>query len=160
MPVTIHLEKLKNEDLHLVGELPAEDLQLDLGGTHDLIRSAKDLHYELDVSRADNSILIQGRLKIELSCDCARCVQPFTYTMDLSNWSAALSLSEADAVEVKGEYVDLTPSFREDILLGLPRHPLCDESCQGLVFQQETLPAEDEEPSDAWGALEDWKQQK
>ena len=71
-----------------------------------------------------------------------------------------LSLSGADAIEVKGEYVDLTPSFREDILLGLPRHPLCDESCQGLVSQQETLPDEDEEPSDAWGALEDWKQQK
>ena len=160
MPVIIHLEQLKSEDLHLSGELPAEDLQLDLGGTHDLIRSAKNLHYELDASWADDSILIHGHLKINLSCDCARCVQPFTYTMDLSNWSTMLSLNGADTIEVKGEYVDLTPSFREDILLGLPRHPLCDESCQGLVSQQETLPDEDEEPSDAWGALEDWKQQK
>ena len=160
MPVTIHLEQLKNEGLHLAGELPAEDLQLDLGGTHDLIRSAENLHYELDASQADDSILIHGRLKIDFSCDCARCVQPFTHRMDLSNWSTILPLSGTDAIEIDGEYVDLTPSFREDILLGLPRHPLCDESCQGLVSQQETLPDEDEEPSDAWGALEDWKQQK
>ena len=160
MPVTIHLEQLKNKDLHLSGELPAAELQLDLGGTHDLIRSAENLHYELDASWADESILIQGRLKIDFSCDCARCVKPFTHRMDLSGWSALLSLSDTDAIEINGEYVDLTPSFREDILLGLPRHPLCDESCQGLAFRQETVTEEDVEPSDAWDALEDWKQQK
>ncbi len=158
MPVTIHLEKLKDEDLHLTGELPADDLQLDLGGPHDLIRSAGNLQYELNASRADDSILIQGHLKIELLCDCARCVQPFTYTMDLPNWSAILALSGTDAIETIGEYVDLTPSFREDILLGLPRHPLCDESCQGLGFQQEIVHEEDEGQSDAWGELDEWKQ--
>ena len=158
MPVTIHLDKLKDEDLHLVGELPAEDLQLDLGGTHDLIRSAANLQYELNASRADDSILVQGRLKIELSCDCARCIQPFTHTMDLPNWSAILALSGNDAIEIIGEYADLTPSFREDILLGLPRHPLCDESCQGLGFQQEIVHEEDEGKSDAWSELDEWKQ--
>lgn len=60
MPVTIHLEQLKNKDFHLSGELPIADLQLDLGGTHDLIRSAENLHYDLDASWADESILIQG----------------------------------------------------------------------------------------------------
>jgi uncharacterized metal-binding protein YceD (DUF177 family) len=160
MPVMIHLEKLKDGDLHLSGEMPAEDLKLDLGGTHDLIRSAKDLHYELDASWADGSILVQGRLKIDFACDCARCIQPFSYTLDLTNWNTILPISGTDSLELIGEYVDLTPSFREDILLRLPSHPLCDKSCQGLVFQQETLPDKDEESSDEWGELENWKQQK
>ena len=78
--------------------------------------------------------------------------------MDLPNWNTFLPLSGTDAIETAGEYVDLTPSFREDIFLGLPRHPLCDESCQGLVFQQEIVHEEDEGQSGAWGELDKWKQ--
>ena len=158
MPVKINLEKLNTEDLSLCGELSADELQLDLGGTHDLIRSAGNLEYEINASKADDSIIIHGRLNIEFSCECARCIQSFTYTMDLPNWTNVLSLSGVDAINITGESVDLTPSIREDILLGLPRHPLCDESCQGLVSQRKVAQEEDKKQSDAWDELDEWKQ--
>ena len=158
MPITINLDKLNKEDLRLCGDLLADELQLDLGGKHDLIRSAGNLGYEINASKADDSILINGHLKIEFSCECARCIQPFTYTMDLHNWTTVLSLSGTDGIRVIGEYVDLTPSIREDILLGLPRHPLCDESCQGLVSQRKVAQEEDKKRSNVWDELDEWKQ--
>tara|TARA_Y100000588_G_scaffold385052_1_gene477588 strand:- start:1578 stop:1817 length:240 start_codon:yes stop_codon:yes gene_type:complete len=78
--------------------------------------------------------------------------------MDLPNWTNVLSLSGVDAINITGESVDLTPSIREDILLGLPRHPLCDESCQGLVSQRKVAQEEDKKQSDAWDELDEWKQ--
>ena len=158
MPVKINLEKLNTEDLSLCGELSADELQLDLGGTHDLIRSAGNLEYEINASKADDSIIIHGKLNIEFSCECARCIRPFTYAMDLPNWATVLPFSGADGIRVIGEYVDLTPSIREDILLGLPRHPLCDESCQGLASQRKVAQEEDKKRSDAWDKLDEWKQ--
>ena len=132
-----------------------------MGGTDDLIRSADTLQYQLDASRADDSLLVHGQLNIAFTCDCARCLQPFVHPLDLPNWSCILPLKGEEAIDVIGEYADLTPWIREDILLGLPHHPLCDKSCRGLVFQQETLPAEDveEKETNRWSALDQWKQQ-
>jgi uncharacterized metal-binding protein YceD (DUF177 family) len=159
MPITINLDKLNKEDLLLSGDLLTDELQLDLGGKHDLIRSAGNLNYEINASKADDSILIQGHLKINFSCECARCIKLFTYTMDLPSWTTVLSLSGPDTIEVIGEYVDLTPSIREDILLSLPRHPLCDESCKGLASKRKVVQEEDKNQSDAWDKLDQWKQQ-
>ena len=79
------------------------------------------------------------------------------------NGNAQLELHIAskgdDAIEVIGEYVDLTPWIREDILLGLPHHPLCAETCRGLEFQQEEPRKIEADTSPTWDALEEWKQQ-
>ena len=159
MPIKIHLDQLKNQDVQLSGELPATELDLAVGGADDLIRSAEALHFQLDASRTDDSVFVHGTLKINFTCDCARCLEPFVHPMEMPNWSCILPLKGDDAIEVIGEYVDLTPWMREDILLCLPHHPLCDESCRGLVFQQETLPVEDVEETNRWSALNQWKQQ-
>ena len=159
MPIKIHLDQLKNQDVQLSGELPATELDLAVGGADDLIRSAEALHFQLDASRTDDSVFVHGTLKINFTCDCARCLEPFVHPMEMPNWSCILPLKGDDAIEVIGEYVDLTPWMREDILLGLPHNPLCDESCRGLVFQQETLPVEDVEETNRWSALNQWKQQ-
>ena len=70
-----------------------------------------------------------------------------------------MPLEGDDAIEVIGEYVDLTPWIREDILLGLPHHPLCAETCRGLEFQQEEPTKIEADTSPTWDALEEWKQQ-
>jgi uncharacterized metal-binding protein YceD (DUF177 family) len=43
-----------------------------------------------------------------------------------------LPLEGEDKVEAQGDFVDLTPYVREDILLALPQHPLCEAECKGL----------------------------
>ena len=113
-----------------------------ISAPNDLIRSAETLLYQLDALRTDDTVFVHGSLKLPSKCECARCVKPFVHTMEIPEWSCILPLEGDDAIEVIGEYADLTPWMREDILLGLPHHPLCDESCRGLVFKQETLPTQ------------------
>ena len=36
-------------------------------------------------------------------------------------------------MDVEGDFVDLTPSLREDIFLAFPQHPLCTPECQGML---------------------------
>jgi uncharacterized protein len=45
---------------------------------------------------------------------------------------AEVPLDGEEAVVVDGELADLTPVLREDTVLGLPQHPLCDPGCGGL----------------------------
>ncbi len=60
---------------------------------------------------------------------------------------------------VDNDLVNLTPYLREDILLALPQHPLCEPECGGLK-----LPARAKDPektagktASAWDALDKLK---
>ncbi len=61
-----------------------------------------------------------------------RCLKPFNYKLELQDWACLLALEGDEKVSVTNDCIDLTPSVREDILLGFPRHPLCSEECSGL----------------------------
>ena len=134
MAIKINLEQLEEEDSQLAGQLSAAELDLQLGGDI-LVHSAGALDYQLDATSAGDTLLVRGVLTIDFACDCARCLEPFTYTLELPDWTCVLPLNGSDAVESKGEHLDLTPWVREDILLGLPQHPQCGSECQGLVSQ-------------------------
>ena len=160
MPINVHLEQLEEQDLQLDGELPADALDLQLSSNEGLIHSADTLKYKLEATHADDNLIVQGQMEIALACDCARCLKPFKHKMDFPRWNCVLPLKGPDAIEGIGEHVDLTPWVREDILLGLPQHPLCGSACQGLVLQQEEHPETDaNEPSADWSKLDEWKQQ-
>ena len=45
MAIKVHLEQLKQQDLHLSGELPEPVLDLQLGGKDALVLSAEPLQY-------------------------------------------------------------------------------------------------------------------
>ena len=111
-----------------------------MGGSDDLIRSAEALHFQLDASRTDDSVFVHGSLKISFTCDCARCLEPFVHTMEMPNWSCILPLKGDDAIEVIGEYADLTPWMREDILLGLPHHPCAMNRAEGWYLSRKRCP--------------------
>jgi uncharacterized protein len=134
MAININLEQLEQEDMQFDGKLPAAELDLQLGGDI-LVHSADTLNYQLDATSAGDTLLVRGVLTIDFACDCARCLEPFTYTLELPDWTCVLPLNGSDAVEPKGEHLDLTPWVREDILLGLPQHPQCGAQCRGLVSQ-------------------------
>jgi uncharacterized protein len=130
MPLTFNLRHLDKRDLHLEGELSAEDL--DLGGVDELVRLEKPVEYDLTAERLTDSILVRGHLRWSLDCQCARCLASFDEPMELMDWTVDLPLTGEDSVPVDNDCVDLTPYVREDIFLAFPRHPLCGPDCQGL----------------------------
>jgi len=159
MPLLVNLRHLEESTVRLEGELPVEDLQLEV--RDELIRAEKPLQYDFEVQRLDQSLLLNGRLQLTLSCQCVRCLEPFDYDLILENWTAHLPLEGEEKVPVSGDFVDLTPYVREDILLEFPQHPLCAADCRGLPNTNSgksntSDPTLTDEPS-AWAELDKLK---
>ena len=157
MPLTINLRHLEHNDLAVKGELPAADLELEQ--VDELIHASNPLHYELEVQRLDDNLLVQGNLSLTVEFECARCLKPFSRKLDFKNWSVHLPLVGEDKAEIVGDCVDLTPYIREDILLAFPQHPLCERECGGLKTKPSTRAKsssgakQTEETSSAWAEL-------
>jgi uncharacterized protein len=174
MPLIINLRHLEGQELHLEGEIPVEELdvaglddliraeELDLAGLDELIRTEGGLRYELEVERHERGVLAQGTLSLSLQCECARCLAPFRQELVLSNWCSMLSWEGEDAVPVRNDCVDLTPYVREDMVLALPRRPLCKPDCGGLQVRpaddpEETHATPSSGSSAAWAMLDNLK---
>ncbi len=144
MPLTFNLRHIEAKDLALHGELPSEELELEL---HDeMIRPAGPLSYDLEVQRIEGAALVQGEISLPLEFDCVRCLKTFQRPLTIDNWVCHLPLVGEDATPVDNDLVNLTPYLREDILLALPQHPLCEPECGGLK-----LPARAKDPENAAG---------
>lgn len=130
MALLINLRHLERDDVTLRGELPVAELDLDI--RDEMIRLEKPLHYKLVVQKLDDNLLVRGQLVLPLACECVRCLKPFEYELKLPDWTCLVPLVGEESVPVAADSVDLTPFFREDILLALPQHPLCKPECGGL----------------------------
>ncbi len=155
MSLSVNLRHLENRDLVLCGELPLAELALDL--RDDMIRATQPLHYDLEIEMLDDSLLVQGLLRLTLECQCVRCLKDFEFELELDPWTLHLPLEGEEAVSIKNDCVDLTPHIREDILLGFPQHPLCRPDCGGLkqasVGKARKMIGKDESKPSAWAEL-------
>jgi uncharacterized protein len=130
VPLTVNLRHLEQGPLRLQDELLASELGL--ADLDEMIRSTSPLRYDLEITRHEQGLLVRGRLEMPFECACVRCLRPFTFRLELANWSALLPWEGEDKVLISNDSVDLTPYVREDIVLALPQHPLCGAECGGL----------------------------
>jgi len=154
MPVKVNLRHLEEANVRLEGELLPEELEIE--NVDELIHSNDPLKYDLEIERANNNLLVQGNLSLEVQCECARCLKPFQQQLELSPWEAIIPLEGEEKVEVVNDLVDLTPAIREDVLLALPQHPLCRQECTGLPLKNigpSSGTSQTGEPSSAWAEL-------
>lgn len=131
MSLVVNLRHVAKENVFLKGELPVSEL--DIQTRDKMIRLNAPLYYDLEIQQLDQSLLVQGELRLALDCQCVRCLKAFQFHLDLEEWACLLPLQGEDRVPVLNDCVDLTPHIREDILLEFPRHPLCKPECRGLA---------------------------
>ena len=156
MPITVNLRHLEEAEVRLSGELAAAELALDV--RDELIRVEKPLRYDLTVERLHDAVLVQGKLRLILDCECARCLRPFEHEVALTRWALHLPLEGEDKVSQTNDLIDLTPWVREDILLEFPQHPLCRSNCSGLKKKSGVRGmGHDEEPPSPWTELDKLK---
>lgn len=153
MPVRVNLRHLEDKNVELEGELLPDELAFEK--VDELIQAKAPLRYHLEVEQNGANLLVQGRLGMELECECVRCLRPFKYEIDLDPYSVVVMLEGEDQAEVSNDLVDLTPYLREDILLAFPQHPLCEAECDRLP---PALPGKPSKPSaqsekSAWDEL-------
>ena len=159
MPLIVNLRHLEDHDVALRGELPVAELDLD--PRDEMIRVAKPLQHELEVQLLGHSLLVRGRLRLTLACQCVRCLKPFPHELELNPWTRHLPLVGEESVPLVNDCADLTPYVREDILLEFPRHPLCRPDCPGLETVQpgkaKNAGGKDELGPSAWAELDKLK---
>ena len=130
MPILVNLRHLDPDNVRLEGELPVAELDID--NRDETVQVNRPLEYALEVQKLEGGLLVTGRLRIVLDCECVRCLKPFAFELNLPDWTLHVPLQGEEAAPVSNDCVDLTPYVREDILLEFPPHPLCAAECRGL----------------------------
>jgi uncharacterized protein len=151
MPLQINIRHVEDDDLSLQGELPVAELELP--NNDELIHALQPLRYDLTARMVGEGILVQGRLELTLDCECSRCLKPCEHVVKLDPWAALVPLEGPEKAVVKDDLADLTPYLREDILLELPQHPLCEAGCAGLPNRAKEKKKKEATGSPAWAEL-------
>lgn len=130
MSLVINLRHLTRKTLELCGELTVEEL--DPGVEDEMVRLPYPAQYHVFAQRPSATLLLHGRLEVTIACVCVRCLKPFERRLVIENWTCEV-LPGDEETPVQNDCVDLTMRVREDILLALPQHPLCEPECPGLL---------------------------
>ena len=158
MSLKVNLRLLEKESIQLDGDILGSELAPDF--LDELMRLSHPVEYELTVERQSDSLLVTGSLRSHVDCECSRCLKSFVLPVRVDEFSFLAPLEGEEALLVDGDFADLTPVVREDILLALPTNPLCGPDCRGLKPKgqpRELQVREQAEPDTAWSALDNLK---
>lgn len=137
----IELEKLAGSAgsfsrVYQVSDLPFDESEL---------RLVEPAAVKGTVRRGNNEAVLRGELRSKVTIPCARCLQPVELPIDIEfterfvpavGWrddeGHELSEAELNLAVFDGEAIELDDVVREEILLAIPAHVLCRETCKGL----------------------------
>jgi uncharacterized protein len=102
-----------------------EDLEIDF------------LRGEIQFTRVNRGIFAQGHLDTQVQMTCVRCLEPFSYPLDVEIAERyVFSRQEGDEEPIyiipADGMIDITEPTRQQIWVSLPIRPLCRPDCQGL----------------------------
>ncbi|MFT5468353.1 MAG: uncharacterized metal-binding protein YceD (DUF177 family) [Verrucomicrobiales bacterium] len=147
-----------------VRDIPDEGLRLHGESEKDIFEIKEDgvafsgpLKFDVRASIVTESILVMGEVSAQFNLRCSRCLDTFPQTILQDDFAFSEPLEGRSSI-------DLTDAVREDILLALPIHPLCENGtppreCQaaGLFEENDSAPLtqdDSESGDDAWSGLE------
>lgn len=108
-----------------------EQVQMaDLKMKHRTVELPEPLHLDLTITNAGENYLVTGEMEARTVMECNRCLEKFVYPMKVEFFQ------EFEKNDLKDEnFIDLTDSIYEHLILELPIKTLCDENCKGLCPQ-------------------------
>jgi uncharacterized protein len=125
-----------------------------------------ELALDLRLESVMDGVLVTGTVTAPVSGECGRCLAPVSDTLtvpvqELFVYPEASTAhdQEDEVAQLQGDFLDLTPTLRDAVVLALPLTPVCREDCQGLCAtcgeRLDDLPADHtHDTTDArWGAL-------
>ena len=150
------IAEITAEGISLAGDVASDEINLSCDDV--ALRGA--LAVALDLRMIDRTICVTGAVEGTAIRQCVRCVKDFDDPMAFSVHAAyeregkpaaqsakpepSWKKKTVPEVEVEpeelnddlyyyaGEYLDMAPMLREQVILASPMHPLCAEDCQGL----------------------------
>lgn len=119
------------------------------------------LEADLRLEAVVDGVLVSGTATVTFTGECGRCLDPVEQplTVDIQELFVYDAAGEEDLPLVEAETVNLEPTLRDSIILGLPANPLCEPDCAGLCpgcgERRADLPADHahDEIDPRWAAL-------
>ena len=137
---------------------------------------------DVQVSIIGGVVELSGQIQVEVEIPCSRCLTASIYALtgefhqsfveELPNVSGEdgeeleLTAEEMGLELLDGDVIDLDDEVQQQVVLLLPTHPLCDESCKGLCAEcganlnEEPCQCADKKVSMHFAALKDFKVEK
>jgi uncharacterized protein len=144
--VKIQCVEIKERPLHLVAEEKIEDypaLQAMQNANEGLFLSP--VRIDLTVFREHDLIRTHGHVAMTVRLACSRCLNEFDAEIDSpftifftraagEPQDEEVELTEEDLISASydGDEINFSPFAEEQVLLGIPVKPLCQEECRGL----------------------------
>ncbi len=122
----IEIPKLDPDGEQLTGTEPVEILAL---APTDPVQVKGPIDYDFFAQVVDKELLVMGSLTVKVAAACGRCAEKFSTKVTISDFLRAFESS------AEKDEIDLTDDIREEVLLHLPRYPVCEPDCQGLCPQ-------------------------
>ena len=99
------------------------------------VPEGSDLELEVQLEDVTDGVLVTGSVTAQLAGECARCLDEFTSSMEVSFqelFAVEAGGSGDDGYLLDGDLLDLEPALRDALVLDLPLSPLCGAGCAGL----------------------------
>ncbi|NEW05504.1 DUF177 domain-containing protein [Paenibacillus sp. SYP-B3998] len=125
---------LKGLPVHMTQDM---NLTAPFEGRHDIL-GYSPVHVDLHAVHEGGAAKVNGTLTLDLELSCSRCLSHTNQTIELPFKEVFMQKPEDDAEIdedihlVIGDKIDLEPYVVENVVVGLPYIPLCDEACKGL----------------------------
>ena len=116
-----------------------------LAVSDDAFRVAAPVDLAFDIHKDKDQFRLAGSVKTTLELPCSRCLEPFTWSVDLSfdlryqpharnTGEGEREIEEDDLTTAfyENDTIDLGQMMREQFYLALPMKPLCRDECKGL----------------------------
>ena len=137
----IELEKLEESGGRFSRTYGIDQLKFDEAE----LRLSEPVTVEARAKRKGQEAELRGRLRTRVTLPCGRCLKSVELPIDVVfeerftpsvSWKNEeqheLSAEDLNLAPFDGEGIELDDLVREEIILALPAHVLCDETCKGL----------------------------
>ncbi len=97
------------------------------------------------IARNERKVVVDGQLNAIVRVECDRCLQPMELPIDTEfkvEYVTPVTYKASDVAELgeddlalsvfDGELINIDEIVREQVLLAVPSHAICDENCKGL----------------------------
>lgn len=146
----LHIEQIKDRDIYLDFEEEPETFPV----LAEMIQSREckfldSLKIRIRAFRIRQLFEVEGHFQTRIRMTCSRCLKNFesvfasdfalTYTREAPDLTkepteqeVELRVEEIGLLYFKGEEIDLRHGIQEQLVMGFPVKPLCNEKCKGL----------------------------
>ncbi|GEJ56163.1 hypothetical protein AMYX_09040 [Anaeromyxobacter diazotrophicus] len=155
----VNIDEIKEGGLERAWDLPRETVDEMVQGDPAAYRARAPLHVDARLRKVERRVLFDARGEAALTAPCGRCLTPVELEVPLefeltyvpadeaeeeaatgeqggdhaaTRVAGSFAAESADEETYSGKVIDLDPAVREQLLLALPRYPVCQESCKGL----------------------------